>query len=169
MYQASRRLTRDGWCGVFIFRFVSCTGGAEPTFVVSFVESITTLRGPGHGHPPPQFADTLAVKRLGRAHEDVITAMLCVESKGGSHFFEIADHVVRLLFWRAIIFVGSTLDIDPVLVRAREKKSFNSLLTFRARNRIRHDHRIEMTKMRQTVGVVDGRGDVESHLVNRES
>jgi hypothetical protein len=31
-----------------------------------------------------------------------------------------------------------------------------------AGNYVSHDHRVEMTKMRQTVGVVDGRGDVES-------
>src|SRR3989442_13476423 len=64
---------------------------------------------------------------------------------------------------RSTLFPYTTLFRSyPVLVGAGKEKGFNSPLPFMTGNCVRHDHRIEMTKMRQTVGVVDGRGDVES-------
>src|SRR6266480_4647413 len=43
-----------------------------------------------------------------------------------------------------------------------QEKRFNALLSLVPRNRVGHDHRVEMTKMRQTVGVINRCGDVES-------
>jgi hypothetical protein len=49
-----------------------------------------------------------------------------------------------------------------VLIGSGQEKRLNSLLSFVTRNRVGHDHGVEMTKMRQTIGVVDGCGYVES-------
>ena len=43
-------------------------------------------------------------------------------------------------------------------------------MLFRSRDRVGHDHGIQMAEMRKAVRVVDGRRNVEGwHLVNRES
>src|SRR5438477_10469799 len=101
------------------------------------------------------------MKWISRAHEDVIAAVGGIQPKRIGHLLEIADDVIGLLLRRAIVLLRRALDIDAVLVGAGEKKRFDSLLTFRTRNRVRYDHRIEMAEVRQAVSVVDGRGDVE--------
>ncbi len=102
------------------------------------------------------------MKRLRRAHEDVVTTVFSVEPKRGSHLLEIADNVISLFFRRAIITLRCALDVDPVLIGAGKKKRLNSLLSLLTRNRVRDDHRVQMTEVRQAVGVVDRRRDVEA-------
>src|SRR5207253_9536655 len=122
------------------------------------------------GYAAPEFADALVMKRLGRAHENVVSPVRAVQAKLRRHLLVVIDYVVCLLFWRAVVALGRTLDTYPVFVRTRKEERFNSLLSLVTRNCIRHDHRVEMTKMRQAVDVVDGGRDVEGlHLVNRES
>src|SRR5437588_2120863 len=101
------------------------------------------------------------MERLSRAHENVIAAMRGVEPKGRTHLLEITDDVIGLLFGRAMVFLGGTLDVDTVLVGAGEKESLNSLLPFLPRDCVGHDHRVQMTEMRETVCVVDRGRDVE--------
>src|SRR2546430_8916287 len=43
------------------------------------------------------------MKRLRRAHEDVVTTVFSIEPKRRRHLFEIADHIIGLFFRRAII------------------------------------------------------------------
>ena len=110
------------------------------------------------------------MERLSRAHENVIAAMCRVEPKGRSHLLEIINDVVSLFFWRAIVSLRGALDVDAMLVGAGEKESLNSLLPFMPRDRVGHDHGVQMAEMRKAVRVVDGRRNVEGwHLVNRES
>src|SRR5260370_1432955 len=101
------------------------------------------------------------MKRLSRTHENIVTAMRGVETKGRRHLLEIVNDIISLFFGRAMVPLRGAFDVDAVLVRSREKESLDPLLPLPAGNRIRHDHRVEMTKMRETVGVVDGRADGE--------
>src|SRR6266850_1883692 len=167
MDQAGRRLACSFWFGILVFSLVCRTRGAKPAFVVSLVNSIVAFGGFCLGCTTPQFTDTLIVKRFAGAHEDVVTTMVGIQAKLRRHLLIIANHVVGLFFGSTAGLLSCTLNVDPVLVGAGKEKGFNSLLPFMSRNCVRHDHRVEMTKMRQTVGVVDGRGDVESvHLLN---
>ena len=102
------------------------------------------------------------MKRVSRAHEDVITAIRCVQTERGGHLSEIADYVVGLFFGSAIVSLRRALDIDAVFVCASEKEGLNSLLPLRPRDRVGDNHRIEVTEMRQAVGVIDWSRDVES-------
>ena len=54
------------------------------------------------------------------------------------------------------------LDVYAVLVSSGKEISLYPALLFVAMHGIRNDHRVEVTEMRQTVGVVDGSCDVES-------
>src|SRR2546423_4241758 len=102
------------------------------------------------------------MKWISSAHEDVMAAMGCIQPKRVCHLLEIADDVIGLFLRSAIVLLRGALNIDAVFVGAGEKKCFDSLLAFRARNRIRHDHRIEMAEVRKAVGVVDGGCNVKS-------
>ncbi len=88
--------------------------------------------------------------------------MLCVQTEGRSHLLVIADNIIGLFLRRTIVAFGRALDIYAVLVGAGEKECINSLLSFVARDRVSHNHRVQVTKMRKAVGVIDWRGDVES-------
>ena len=86
-----------------------------------------------------------------------------IQSKRGGHLREIANDIVSLFLRRAIVLLRGALDVDAVFVCAGDKESLDALLPFRSRNRIRHDHRVQMSEVRQAVGVIDGGGDVEGH------
>jgi len=106
------------------------------------------------------------VKRLCRAHKDVVATVLAIKAKLRCHFLVVIDNVVGLFFWRAPGLLGCALDIDAVLVRARQKQRVDSSLSFCTSNSVSHDHRVKVTEMRQTVSVIDRRCDVEGfHLV----
>src|SRR5262249_25470611 len=110
-----------------------------------------------------QFADAFVMKGLSRAHENVIATVRGVQTKRRRHLGEIADDVIGLFLWGALIFLRRALDIDAVFVRPGKKKCLNSLLTLRPRNRIPHNHRVEMAEMRETVRVIDWGCNVEGH------
>src|SRR5437588_8923587 len=95
------------------------------------------------------------MKRLRRTHEDVITAVFGIEPKRRRHLLEIADDIIGLFFWRAIVALRGALDVDPVLVGAGKKERLNSLLPLLTRNCVRYDHRVEMAQVRQAVGIID--------------
>src|SRR2546423_1685797 len=97
-----------------------------------------------------------------RTTENVIAAMRRIQPKRVCHLLEIANDVIGLFLRSAIVPLRGALNIDAVFVRAGEKKRLDSLLAFRARSCIRHDHRIEMAEMGKAVGVVDGGCDVKS-------
>ena len=103
------------------------------------------------------------MKRVSRPHEDVEATMRRVEAKRRSHSLEVANHVVGLFFRRAVISLGSALDIDAMLVRAGKKEGFDSFLSFLTGDRVGHNHRVEMPEVWQAVGVINRSGDVESH------
>ena len=138
---------------------------------MTFIKRVVSLRRLRLRDASPKLAGAFIVKRIRRPHEDVIAAMRSIQPKRRRHLREIADDVVGLFFRRPIIFLSSTFDVDAVLICAGEKESLDALLPFRSRNRVRHNHRVQVPEVRQTVGVVDGGGDVEGHLgiVNRES
>jgi len=102
------------------------------------------------------------VKRFSRAHEDVVAAMLGIQTKLRRHLLEVIDDVVRLFFGRAAGAFGCPLDVDTVLISAGKKKRLDRLLALMARDCVRHDHRIKVTEMWQAVGVVNRSRDVES-------
>jgi hypothetical protein len=106
------------------------------------------------------------VKRRRGTHEDVVTAMFGVETKLARHLLEVIDYVVCLLLWRSACFLSCAFDVDAVFVSARKKVGFDAALSLGARNRVSHDHRVKMTEVRQTVGVVNWCSDVKSvHLL----
>ena len=110
------------------------------------------------------------MKRLGGAHEDVVAAVFGIQTKLARHLLEIADDVIGLFFRRASGFLCRALDVDAVFVSAGQEISFDAMLTFSARDRVGHDHRVEMTEVRKTVGVIDWCSDVESvHLLRQFS
>src|SRR5438874_10295855 len=171
MNQTRRRFAGICRRRILIFALVPSACCTEPTFVMSFVKRVVALWRLRFRDTSPQLANAFVVKRIRRAHEDVIAAMRGIQTKRRRHPCEIADDVVGLFFRRPIIFLSSTFDVDAVLICAGEKESLDALLPFRSRNRVRHNHRVQVPEVRQTVGVVDGGGDVEGHLgiVNRES
>src|SRR3989442_5729231 len=162
MHQASWGFVRIRRLRIFIFCLVGSASRAKPAFVVAFVQGIAPFRSLGLRHSPPEFTHSFVMKRLSRAHEDVIATMLCVQTKRGGHLLEIADDVIGLFFGSAIMALGGALDVYPVLVGAGKKKCLNALLSLLTRNRVRYDHRIEMAQVRDAVGVIDGCGDVKS-------
>src|SRR6266568_1473678 len=163
MDQTCRWIAGIGGRCVLVFSLVSRAGRTEPAFIMSFVKSLTAFRRFRFRDPPPEFADPFVVKSLSRAHEDVVTTMPGIQPKSSGHLLEITDHVVGLLLRGAVVTRGGALDIYSVLVSAGKKEGFDSLLAFGARDRVRHDHRVQMTEMRQAVGVINGCGYVESH------
>src|SRR6185369_9348499 len=116
--QARRRFAFVFWFLILVFGFVLSTRGAEPAFVMTFVDRIVAARRFGFGDSPPELADALVMERLGRAHEDVVTAVGGVETKLARHLFVVTDDVVRLLLRRAAGFRCSALDVDAVFVSA---------------------------------------------------
>src|SRR5215213_5535217 len=101
---------------ILVFGFVFGTGGAEPTFVVTFVDGIVATRCFVARDSSPEFTNPLVVKRLGSAHEDVVAAVCSVETKLARHLFVVTDDVIRLFLRRAAGFLGGALDVDAVLV-----------------------------------------------------
>src|SRR5947207_11805533 len=104
------------------------------------------------------------MKRVSRAHEDVITAMLRVQTKRGCHLLEIADNIIGLFFRRTIIALRCALDIYAMLIGTGKKERLNSLLSLLTRNCVRYDHRVEMAQVRQAVGVIDWREIGRAHV-----
>src|SRR5881396_4154632 len=162
MHQASWGFVRIRRLCIFVFCLVGSASRAKPAFVVAFVQGIAPFRSLGLRHSPPEFTHSFVMKRLSRAHEDVVTAMLCVQTKRGCHLLEIADDIIGLFLWRAIVALRGALDVNRVLVGAGKKKRLNTPLSLLTRNRVRYDHRVEMAEMREAVGVIDGCGDVKS-------
>src|SRR6185312_14257684 len=140
---------------------ISRTRRTEPAFVVTFVERVPALRRLRPRHPAPQLAHGLVMKRLGRAHEDVITTMRRVETERGGHLLEIIDDKIGLFLRRSLVSFGGSFDVDAVFVSAGEKECVDALLPLLTRDRVSHQHRVEMTEVRQTVRVIDGCGYVE--------
>jgi hypothetical protein len=116
--QASRRVAGFGGFRVFIFRLVFSTRSAKPTFVMSFVDRVITLRSLRSSNVPPEFTDALIVERFAGAHEYVVATMFGVETKLASHLFEIADYIIRLFLWRATVSLRGALNVYAVLVCA---------------------------------------------------
>src|SRR5882724_10560545 len=155
MNQTSRRLVRIFRLQIFIFGFVGRTGGAKPTLVVPPIERLTAFGSLRFRDAGPELADPFVMKRLAGAHQDIVATVLGVETKRGRHLFEVVDYIVSLLLWRAVISLRRALNIYSVLVSSGEKEGLDSLLSFAARDRVGHNHGIEVADMRQAVGVID--------------
>src|SRR6185436_1412938 len=97
----------------------------------------------------PKLTDAFGVKGLSRAHENIEAAVRRVETKRRGHFGEVVDDVVGLFLGSASLALGGAFDVDAVFVGAGEKKCLDSLLSSLSRDRVRHDHRVEMTEVRQ--------------------
>ena len=82
MYQAKRWLVRLFRLRVFIFSLVRGARRTEPTFVVTFVDCLPPFGRLRLGRLAPKLTHTLGVKRVSGAHEDVVTTMLRVQTKG---------------------------------------------------------------------------------------
>src|SRR6266536_1051573 len=106
-------------------------------------------------------AHALRLKRVSSAHEDVVTTVFSIKTKGCGHFREITDDVISLLLRRSACALRSPLNINPVLVRASEEVGLEAALLFMTVHAVSHDHRVEMAKVWETVGVIDGCGYVE--------
>src|SRR5207245_7867493 len=63
---------------------------------------------------------------------------------------EIADDIIGLFLWRAIVALRGALDVNPVFVGAGKKKRLNTLLSLLTGNRVRYDHRVEMADRKST-------------------
>src|SRR6266404_9389579 len=126
MNQTRRRLVGVLRLRVLVFSLVRRTRCAKPAFVMAFVERVISFGTFRLRDPSPEFADTLVMKWLGRAHEDVVTAVCGIQAECGSHLPEIIDNVVSLFFRRAIVSLRRAFDVDAVLVSAGEKESLNS-------------------------------------------
>src|SRR2546422_10702484 len=98
MHQTSWRFVRICRLCIFVFRLVSSASRAKPAFIVAFVQGIAPFRSLRLRHPPPELTHSFVMKRLRRAHEDVVTAVLSVEPKRGGHLLEIADDIIGLVF-----------------------------------------------------------------------
>src|SRR5215510_12757831 len=103
---------------------------------MTFVDRIVTFRRLRFHNSAPELAHAFVVKRLGSAHEDVVTAMSSVQTKLTRHLLEITDDVIGLLFRRASGFLCCAFDVDAVFVGAGQKKGFDSALSFGARDRV---------------------------------
>src|SRR5437879_5584366 len=169
MHQASRRFVRIRRLCIFVFRLVGSASSAKPAFIVAFVQGLAPFRSLCLRYPTPELTYSCVMKRLRRAHEDVVTAVFSIEPKRRRHLLEIADNIIGLFFRRAIIALRCALDIYAMLIGTGKKERLNSLLSLLTRNRVRYDHRVEMAEMRQAVGVIDRCGDVESFHSNAYS
>src|SRR5216684_1414523 len=98
MDQAGRRLAGSFWFGILVFSLVCRTGGAEPALIVSLVNSIVAFGSLRLSCATPEFTDPLVVKRFAGAHEDVVTTVVGIQAKLGSHLLIIPNHVVGLFF-----------------------------------------------------------------------
>src|SRR6185369_9981777 len=131
----------------------------------AFVDRAVPLRRLCFRDSSPEFADALVMKGKGGAHEDVVTTVRSVETKLTRHLGEIADDVIGLFLRCSARLLSGALDVNSVFVRAGQEISLDASLSFRTCDRVSHDHRVEVTEMRQAVGVIDWCSDVESvHL-----
>src|SRR5205807_4845577 len=130
MNQASWRFVWILRLRVLVLSLVCRARCAEPAFVMTLVKRVVPFRSFRFRDPSPEFADTLVMKRLGRAHEDVVTAVSGIQAECGSHLLEILDNVISLFFRGAIVSLRCALDVDAVLVGAGEKEGLNSPLSF---------------------------------------
>src|SRR5205085_8532461 len=112
---------------------------AEPALVKILVDVLASLRRPPRGGATPEHLRALVMKRLGRAHEDVVAAVLAVESERAEHFFEFADDEINVLLRRAARARRRALDVRPVLVRARQEESLVAALPPVPRQKVRDD------------------------------
>src|SRR5205085_12395148 len=122
MHKTERRITSILRFLILVFRLVLSAWRAEPSFVETLVDSFTPFRCAAARSTPPQLLNALLVKRVGRAHEDVVAAVLCVQPELCCHLLEIADNIIGLLLRRAPITRRSTLYVDAVLIRARQEE-----------------------------------------------
>src|SRR6266853_4035186 len=161
MNQASRRRRRIIWLHVLILCFIGSAGSAKPAFIVSFINCFVTAGSFCLCDASPELCYSLVVKRLCRSHENIVTAMGCIQAKRRRHFLVVTDAVVRLLLWRPSGSLGCALNVYSMRVCAGEEKGFDLLLPFVTRNSIRHDHGVKMTEVWKTVRVIDWCCDVE--------
>ena len=101
------------------------------------------------------------MKGLCGPHKNIVAAVRRVQMEHGEHLLELIGDAVGVLFGLDALTVCDALDVDAVLVRARQEKLLKAALTFVARQRIGNDGRVETAKMRFPVDVVNRRGDVE--------
>src|SRR5205807_4631684 len=99
MDQASRRLVRIRRFEILVLGLVRGAGSAEPSFIVALINSVAPLRRFRRRDPTPEFTNSLVMKRLGGAHEDVVPTMFGVEAKLGSHLPVVTHYIISLLFW----------------------------------------------------------------------
>jgi len=144
MDQAGGRLVGIFRLGIFVFSLVLGAGRAKPALVMAFVKRVITFWSFGFRDAAPKFTDALVMKGLSGAHEDVETAVRRVQAESRGHLCEVVDDKVRLFLRRAVVALGGPLDIDSVFVGAGEEKRFDSLLPLLARDRVRHNHRVQM-------------------------
>src|SRR6185436_18599389 len=130
--------------------------------VVTLVNRVVALWSLCVRDSTPELADAFVMKRLGGAHEDIVATVRSVEGKLTRHLVVITNDVVGLLFRCTAGFLRSAFDVDAVFVGAGQEVSLDAALSLRPRDRVSHDHRVEMTEMRQAVGVVNWCSDVES-------
>src|SRR6185503_2530654 len=162
MNQTSRRIARVLRLGILIFCFVRGARRAKPAFVVTLEDRFAALGGFGARDFAPKLTDAFRVKRSSGSHEDVVAAVRGVERKLRRHPLVVIDYVISLLLRCSSGAFSRALDVYAVLVGSGKEIGLYPALLFVAMHSIRNDHRIEMTEMRQTVGVVDGSCDVES-------
>src|SRR2546423_14216950 len=122
MHKTERRIARMLRLLILVFRLVLSAWRAEPSFVEPLVDSFTPFRCAASCCATPQLLNALLVKRVGRAHEDVVTAMFSIQPELCRHLLEIADNIIGLLLWRSSITRSSALYVDAVLVRARQEE-----------------------------------------------
>jgi hypothetical protein len=112
------------------------------------------------------------VEGLGRAHEDVVAALLGREAEGGEELFEAFDDGVNVLARRAPGPGRAPHDVDAVLVRARQEQRLDAALPPVARQTVGHHRRVQVPEVRQAVRVIDGSCDVEgchkSRVISRQ-
>ena len=101
------------------------------------------------------------MKRLGRPHEDVVSAIGRVEAKVVKHPLQFARDIVSLFFRCTVIFLGCPLNIYAVLIGACKKKGIKAALPLKTSNDVGDYRRIKMPQMRQAVRIVDRRRDVK--------
>src|SRR5437762_13612872 len=137
MHQASWGFVRIRRLCIFVFCLVGSASRAEPAFVVAFVQGVAPFRSLGLRHSPPEFTHSFIMKRLRRAHENVVTTVFSIETKRGCHLLEIADDIIGLLLWRAIVALRGGRDGNPVFVGPGENKRRNTLLSLLRGTRVR--------------------------------
>ena len=70
---------------IFVFGFVLGARSTEPAFVIALIDGVVPFRCLVFRYLAPKVLNALVMKRLGRTHEDVVTAVLGIQAKFGKH------------------------------------------------------------------------------------